>query len=54
MADAKNMLTPLAMKLLKFDVDSTNIFRNIVYQKFGTLLRDEYTAGIIKYSKEDN
>ena len=53
MADARNMLTPLAMKLLKFDVDSTNIFRNIVYQKFGTLLRDEYTAGIIKFTKEE-
>lgn len=49
MADAKNMLTPLAMKLLMFDVDSTNIYRNIVYQKFGTLLKDEYTAGIIKF-----
>ena len=54
MADAKNMLTPLAMKLLKFDVDSTNIFRNIVYQKFGTLLRDEYTAGIIKFNKDED
>ena len=54
MADARNMLTPLAMKLLKFDVDSTNIFRNIVYQKFGTLLRDEYTAGIIKYNIDEN
>ena len=51
MADAKNMLTPLAMKLLMFDVDSTNIFRNVVYQKFGTLLKDEYTAGIIKYTE---
>ena len=47
-ADAKNYLTPKAMRLLQFEIDTTNMFRNVVYQKFGTLLKDEYTAGIIK------
>ena len=47
MADARNILTPKALKLLKFDVDTTNIYRNVVYQKFGTLLKDDYTAGLV-------
>lgn len=48
MADAKNILPPLALKLLKFDTDASNVYRNVVYQKFGTALKDDYTAGIIK------
>ena len=47
MADAKNILTPKALKLLKIDVDTSNIYRNAVYQKFGTSLKDDYTAGIV-------
>ena len=50
MADAKNILTPKALKLLLMDVSSSNLFRSVVYNKFGTLLKDDYTAGIIKYS----
>lgn len=50
MADAKNILTPKALKLLNFDTDASNIYRNAVYQKFGTTLKDDYTAGIIKVS----
>ena len=36
-----------ALKLLKIDVDTSNIYRNAVYQKFGTSLKDDYTAGIV-------
>ena len=49
MADAKNILTPKALKLLLMDVNSSNLFRAVVYNKFGTLLKDDYTAGIIKF-----
>ena len=49
MADARNILTPKAMKLLMMDVRTSDIFRSAVYNKFGTLLKDDYTAGIIKY-----
>jgi len=47
MADAKNILCEKALYLLSFDVNSSNVYRNIVYQKFGTLLKDDYTAGIV-------
>ena len=49
MADAKNILTPKALKLLLLDVNASNLFRSVVYNKFGTLLKDDYTAGIIKF-----
>ena len=48
MADAKEILSEKAMALLQFEIDSTNIFRNVVYQKYGALLKDEFTAGLIK------
>jgi len=47
MADAKNILSEKALYLLGFDVNSSHVYRNIVYQKFGTLLKDDYTAGIV-------
>lgn len=47
MADARRILEPKAFKLLKIDIDTSNIYRNVVYQKFGTLLKDDYTAGIV-------
>ncbi|MBR6322377.1 MAG: nucleotidyltransferase family protein, partial [Lachnospiraceae bacterium] len=49
MADARNILTPKAMRLLMIDVRTSDIFRSVVYNKFGTLLKDDYTAGIVKY-----
>ena len=47
MADARNILSEKALRLLLSDVASADVYRNIVYQKFGTLLSDEYTAGIL-------
>ncbi len=52
MADAYKILPMKALKLLQFDVEGTDIFRNVVYNKFGTLLKDEYTAGIIKIGEK--
>ncbi len=49
MADAKNILSPKALKLLMTDVRTSDIFRAVVYKKFGTLLKDDYTAGIVKF-----
>ena len=48
MADTKRNLSEKALKLLSFDVKAADIYRNAVYHKFGTQLKDEYTAGIIK------
>ncbi len=47
MADAKKLLSEKAFRLLMIDVSASNVFRNIVYQKFGTLLKDDFTSGII-------
>ena len=48
MADAKTILSPKALKLLQFDINGANIYRNVVYQKYGTLLKDEYTNGLVR------
>ena len=48
MADAKEILSEKAMRLLQFEIDSTNSYRNVVYQKYSALLKDEFTAGLIK------
>ena len=48
MADAKTILSPKAMKLLQFDINGANIYRNVVYQKYGTLLKDEFTNGLVR------
>ncbi|MBP5254497.1 MAG: nucleotidyltransferase family protein, partial [Lachnospiraceae bacterium] len=48
MSGAKKLLSDKAMRLLQTDIDAADIFRNVVYQKFGTTLMDEYKHGIIK------
>ncbi len=48
MADAKKILSPKAMRLLSIDIFGAEIYRNVVYQKFGTQLKDEFTQGIVK------
>ena len=48
MADAPKQLDERALKLLRFDLYGTDIYRTIVYNKFGTSLKDDYRAGIIK------
>ena len=47
MADAKNLLNEKAFRLLSNDVFASDLYRNVVYQKFGTLLKDDYTEGIV-------
>ncbi len=48
MADAPKQLDPHALRLLQFDVYGSDVYRTIVYNKFGTSLKDDYRAGIIK------
>lgn len=47
MADAKQKLPEKAYELLKTDIFAADLYRNVVYQKFKTPLKDEYTHGII-------
>ena len=49
MADAKNLLTEKAFRLLSGDVYASDLYRNAVYQKYGTLLKDDYTEGIVMH-----
>ncbi|MBQ6541093.1 MAG: nucleotidyltransferase [Lachnospiraceae bacterium] len=48
MADAPKQLDKRALKLLGFDIYGSDVYRTIVYNKFGTSLKDDYRAGIIK------
>jgi len=48
MADAKKKLDERAFKLLEFDINATNIYRSVVFNKFHTVIKDEFTAGIVK------
>ena len=32
----------------EFDINGANIYRNVVYQKYGTLLKDEFTNGLVR------
>ncbi|MBP5294504.1 MAG: nucleotidyltransferase family protein, partial [Lachnospiraceae bacterium] len=48
MADAPKQLDKRALRLLGFDIYGSDIYRTIVYNKFGTSLKDDYRAGIIK------
>ena len=47
MADAKNLLNEKALRLLSGDVYASDLYRNAVYQKYGTLIKDDYTEGIV-------
>ncbi len=48
MANAYRILSAKGLKLLQMDVAASDIYRAAVYAKFGTLLKDDYTAGIVK------
>lgn len=47
-ADAGKVLSEKAMRLLDIDIRSADIFRNTVFTKYGTMLKDEYRTGIVK------
>lgn len=48
MADAKSLLTPIGKEMLKQEIHASNLYNLVVYQKFGTKLKNEYNSGIIK------
>ena len=48
MADAKNLLTPVGQKMLQQEVYASHLYNLIVYEKFGTKLKNEFNSGIIK------
>jgi len=49
MGDAFNQLSDTGRKMLNEDVNATHLYNHIVYHKYGTVLKDEYTHGIILY-----
>ncbi len=48
MADAEKILTQKAFRLLRMDVFAADLYRNVVFQKYGTQLKDDFTSGIVK------
>lgn len=47
-ADAKTKLTPLGLHLFEQEVLASQLYNQIVFQKFHTVLPDEYRANIIR------
>lgn len=48
MADAQNQLSPIGQTMLKQEIHASDLYNLIVYNKFGTKLKNEYCAGIQK------
>ena len=46
-AKAHKQLNPIAMQMLSEDIFATHLYHQIVYEKYGTLLLNEYKRGII-------
>lgn len=46
-ADAPSLLSLKQLALFQIDLDASHLFNQIVYQKFGTSLPDEYRYGVI-------
>jgi len=47
MGDAFNQLSATALNMLNEDIYATHLYNQIVYHKYGIVLKDEYTHGII-------
>ena len=47
MADAKELLSKTGLTMLREDIFAANLFNMVVYEKYGTILKDEYTHGVI-------
>jgi hypothetical protein len=48
LADAKNILSPMALSMLKEDVYASHVYQIAVASKFKTPYHNEYTRQIIK------
>lgn len=46
-ADAKNSLDDIALKMLQEDIKSSHLYNHVVYHKYHTTLKDEYTTGVV-------
>lgn len=51
MADAKAFLSPVGRRMLEQEIHASHLYNLAVFQKFGTKLKNEYRAGIIKWSE---
>ncbi|MGB8455005.1 MAG: nucleotidyltransferase [Anaerocolumna sp.] len=47
MADAKEQLSSIGLTMLKEDIFAAHLYNQVAYNKYGTVLKDEYTRGVI-------
>jgi predicted nucleotidyltransferase len=47
MADAKQILSKTGITMLSEDINAAHLYNNVIYNKYGTVLKDEYTRGVI-------
>ena len=45
--DASKTLSQTGLKMLQEDIFAANLYNQVIYHKYNTLIKDEYTHGII-------
>lgn len=48
-ADARKILSPLAMICFDADIKATHLYNQVVFTKFHTIIKDEYKSGPVRY-----
>lgn len=46
-ADAHKYLSATSMRMLEKDIFCSHLYNHVIYQKYGTKIKDEYTMGVI-------
>lgn len=46
-ADAKGKLSEVGLSMFQEDIFAAHLYNQVVFQKYGTILKDEYTHGVI-------
>lgn len=49
LADAANILSENGMKMLSEDIFAAKLYNQVIFNKYGTVQKDEYTHGVIQY-----
>jgi predicted nucleotidyltransferase len=49
LADAANILSENGMKMLSEDIFAAQLYNQVIFSKYGTVQKDEYTHGVIQY-----
>ncbi|MDF2589855.1 MAG: hypothetical protein K0S41_3696 [Anaerocolumna sp.] len=51
LADAKNSLSPIGLSMLVEDIFAAHLYNQVVFNKYGTILKDEYSNGVVIFQE---